>query len=72
MFCIYLVSRYLINYICIDLSSINIYLLLIINKMQPTEFCEYVADFVYWYEGTRGFDQTKCKGSHEGRYRNTR
>lgn len=40
--------------------------------MQPTEFCEYVADFVYWYEGTRGFDQTKCKGSHEGRYRNTR
>lgn len=40
MFCIYLVSRYLINYICLDLSSINIYLLLIINKIQSTEFCE--------------------------------
>ena len=36
MFCIYLVTRYLINYNCLDLSSVNIYLLLIINKMQPT------------------------------------
>ena len=53
MFCIYLVSRYLINYICLDLSSINIYLLLIINKMQPTEFCEDFAGFVYWYADTR-------------------
>lgn len=54
MFCIYLVSRYLINYICLDLSSINIYLLLIVNNIRPTEFCEYVADFVYWNEDGRG------------------
>lgn len=53
-------------------SSSGIYFSLIINKISSTKFCEYVADFVYWYEGTRGFDQTKCKGSHEGRYRNTR
>lgn len=54
------------------MSSINKYNHLNISYIYSTEFCEYVADFVYWYEGTRGFDQAKCKGSHEGRYRNTR
>ena len=53
-------------------SSSSIYFSLIINKISHTKFCEDFAGFVHWNEGTRGFDQAKCKGSHEGRYRNTR
>lgn len=62
----------LVNIYFLSLSSINKYNHLNISYIYSTKSCEYVADFVYWYEGTRGFDQTKCKGSHEGRYRNTR
>lgn len=65
MFCIYLVSRYLINYICLDLSSINIYLLLIINKIQSTEFCEYVADIVHWYADSGSKYKATLKDHHE-------
>lgn len=68
MFCIYLVSRYLINYICLDLSSINIYLLLIVNKIRPTEFCENASDYVYWYASTGRCNKTECKGYYEVGY----
>lgn len=61
MFCIYLVSRYLINYICLNLSSINIYLLLIINKMQPTEFCENIANLLHRYADAGGGYKVDCK-----------
>ena len=68
MFCIYLVSRYLINYNCLDSSSINIYMLLIINKIQPTEFCENASDYVYWYASTGRCNKTECKGYYEVGY----
>lgn len=67
MFCIYLVSRYLINYICLDLSSINIYLLLIINKMQLTEFCENIANFVHRHADAGGGYKVDCESFHEVR-----
>ena len=67
MFCIYLVYRYLINYICLDLSSINIYLLLIVNKIRSTEFCENIANLLHSYADAGGGYKVDCKSFHEVR-----
>lgn len=43
-------------------------MLLIINKIQPTEFCENASDYVYWYASTGRCNKTECKGYYEVGY----
>lgn len=59
----------LVNIYFLSLSSVNKYNHLNISYIYSTEFCEYVANLVYWNVGARGGYCATREGYNESRYR---